>query len=43
MECVGAHESSFPGYFCVVAAGKGESENDCFIVVIVEGITPFAE
>lgn len=38
-----AHESSFPCYFCAVAAGKGESENNCFVVVIVKGIIHFAE
>ena len=38
-----AHESSFPGYFCVVAAGNRESVKNSSIVVIVEGVIPFAE
>ena len=38
-----AHESSFPGYFCVVAARNRESVNNSSIVVIVEGIISFAE
>ena len=38
-----AHESSFPGYFCVVAAGNRESVKNSSIVVIMEGVIPFAE
>ena len=43
MEYVGAHELSFPGYFCAVVAGNGESVKNRCTVVIVDGITSFAE
>ena len=38
-----AHESSFPCSFCVVAAGNRESVKNSSIIMIVEGIIPFAE
>ena len=43
VEFVGAHESSFPCYFCAVVAGNGESVKNRCTVMIVEGIIPFAE
>ncbi len=38
-----AHESSFPGYFCAVVAEDRESVKNRCTVVIVDGITSFAE
>ena len=43
VEYVGAHELSFPCYFCAVVAGNGESVKNRCTVMIVEGIIPFAE
>ena len=37
------HESSFPCYFCVVAAENRESVKNRCTVVIVDGITSFAK
>lgn len=38
-----AHESFFPGYFCAVVAEDRESVKNRCTVVIVDGITSFAE
>lgn len=38
-----AHKSSFPFFFCVVAAGNRESVKNRCTVVIVDGITSFAK
>ena len=38
-----AHKSSFPCFFCVVAAENRESVKNRCTVVIVEGIIPFSE
>lgn len=38
-----AHKSSFPCFFCVVAAGNRESVKNVCTVVIVEGTLPSSE
>lgn len=38
-----AHKSSFPCFFCVVAAGNRESVKSRCTVMIVKEIIPFAE